>query len=71
MSAVNIEWHYAENPVAQFIFAHGAGAGSDSDFMQEMAKLLASKGVQVGLFDFEYMQQAKQEGKKTPTRACP
>lgn len=65
MSTVNIEWHYAENPVAQFIFAHGAGAGSDSDFMQEMAKLLAAAGVQVGLFDFEYMQQAKREGKKT------
>ncbi|UDM62504.1 dienelactone hydrolase family protein [Pseudoalteromonas piscicida] len=71
MSAVNIEWHYAENPVAQFIFAHGAGAGSDSDFMQQMAKLLASKGVQVGLFDFEYMQQAKQEGKKRPPERAP
>ncbi|GEK10794.1 alpha/beta family hydrolase [Pseudoalteromonas peptidolytica] len=71
MSTVNIEWHYAENPVAQFIFAHGAGAGSDSDFMQEMAKLLAAAGVQVGLFDFEYMQQAKREGKKRPPERAP
>lgn len=52
--------------IAQFIFAHGAGAGSDSDFMQHMAKLISEQGVDVGLFDFEYMQIAKQTNKRRP-----
>ena len=71
MSTVSIEWHKCTNPIAQFIFAHGAGAGSDSDFMQDMAKKLAACDIQVGLFDFEYMQQAKREGKKRPPERAP
>ena len=48
-----IEWFKstAQPAIAQFIFAHGAGAGSDSDFMQHMAKLISEQGVDVGLFD--------------------
>ncbi|KAA1158929.1 alpha/beta hydrolase [Pseudoalteromonas distincta] len=63
-----IEWFKSmEQPaIAQFIFAHGAGAGSDSDFMQHMAKLISEQGVDVGLFDFEYMQIAKQTNKRRP-----
>ncbi|MEI8665969.1 alpha/beta hydrolase [Pseudoalteromonas sp. B28] len=63
-----IEWFKStEKPaIAQFIFAHGAGAGSDSDFMQHMAKLISEQGVDVGLFDFEYMQIAKKTNKRRP-----
>jgi len=61
-----IQWYKAENPKAQFIFAHGAGAGMDSDFMQKMAELLAKKQITVGLFNFEYMQKMKAEGKRRP-----
>ncbi len=61
-----MQWIQADKPVAQFIFAHGAGAGIDSDFMQEIAKLMAQQGVSVGLFDFPYMQRAKAENKRRP-----
>lgn len=66
-----IQWIKADNPKAQFIFAHGAGADSDSEFMQDMANKLAEHGIQVGLFDFEYMQVAKQTGKRRPPDRAP
>ncbi|PAJ72276.1 alpha/beta hydrolase [Pseudoalteromonas sp. NBT06-2] len=61
-----IQWYKADNPQAQFIFAHGAGAGMDSEFMQKMAGLLCNKQINVGLFNFEYMQKIKAEGKRRP-----
>lgn len=60
-----------KNSIAQFIFAHGAGAGSESDFMQTMAKMLAEQGIKVGLFEFQYMQLAKQTGKRRPPERAP
>ncbi len=39
-----MQWIEAQSPIAQFIFAHGAGAGSDSDFMQQMAANMAALG---------------------------
>ena len=66
-----INWIKADNPSAQLIFAHGAGAGMDSEFMVTMADKLAQLGINVGLFDFEYMQQAKAEGKKRPPQRAP
>lgn len=68
-----IEWFKSQSQpaIAQFIFAHGAGAGSDSDFMQHVAALISEQGVDVGLFDFEYMQIAKQTGKRRPPERAP
>jgi len=68
-----IEWFKSSQQpaIAQFIFAHGAGAGSESDFMQNMAALLSEQGIDVGLFDFEYMQIAKQTNKRRPPERAP
>ncbi|HEA18666.1 hypothetical protein LCGC14_2222200 [marine sediment metagenome] len=67
-----IEWIKSKSPAkAQFIFAHGAGAGSDSEFMQQMAQLIAAHDIDVGLFDFEYMQIAKQTNKRRPPDRAP
>ncbi|MGS0496296.1 alpha/beta family hydrolase [Pseudoalteromonas mariniglutinosa] len=67
-----IEWIKSKSPAkAQFMFAHGAGAGSDSEFMQQMAQLIAAQGIDVGLFDFEYMQIAKQTNKRRPPDRAP
>lgn len=68
-----IEWvKTTKQPaIAQFIFSHGAGAASDSDFMQHMAKLISEQGIDVGLFDFEYMQIAKQTNKRRPPERAP
>ncbi len=56
---------------AQFIFAHGAGAGSDSEFMQTMAKLISQHNIDVALFDFQYMQIAKDTDKRRPPDRAP
>ena len=53
------------------ILAHGAGAGSDSEFMQQVAQKIASYGVQVARFDFPYMEQSKQDGKRRPPQKAP
>ena len=68
-----IQWFNSttRRAVAQLIFAHGAGAGSDSEFMQHMATLMSEQGVDVGLFDFEYMQVAKQTQKRRPPERAP
>ena len=56
----------ADKAVAQFYFAHGAGAGQDSEFMQQVAERLAALGIRVHRFNFPYMQVAEQTGKKRP-----
>jgi len=68
-----IEWFKSttQPAIAQFIFAHGAGAGSDSEFMQNMATRLSEHAIDVGLFDFEYMQIAKQTNKRRPPDRAP
>jgi predicted alpha/beta-hydrolase family hydrolase len=54
-----------------FIFAHGAGAGMDSDFILELSKLLELKGVEVRRFEFPYMQKIRAEGKRRPPDRMP
>ncbi|GAM60575.1 hydrolase of the alpha/beta-hydrolase fold [Vibrio ishigakensis] len=51
---------------ANFIFAHGAGAGMESEFMQTITEKLTQHGVSVYLFDFPYMQKTKELGKRRP-----
>jgi len=41
------------------ILAHGAGAGMDSPFMQEMAEALAAGSIRVVRFEFPYMQESR------------
>lgn len=48
------------------ILAHGAGAGSGSDFMQYFQSELSTKGFEVILFDFPYMQKINEDGKRRP-----
>ncbi|MFC3031738.1 alpha/beta family hydrolase [Pseudoalteromonas fenneropenaei] len=61
-----LHWDLAVQPKANFLFAHGAGAGLDSDFMQHMATLIAAQGINVARFDFTYMQQANALNKRRP-----
>lgn len=58
-------------PQAVFIFAHGAGADSSSEFMQSMAKLISHPDIEVVLFDFPYMLKRQQTGKKSPPDRMP
>jgi len=56
----------AQNPIATFVFAHGAGAGQNSEFMQLMAEGLAKHNINVLRFNFAYMQLAEELGKRRP-----
>lgn len=53
-------------PFARLLFAHGAGAPRDSDFMNNMAAALAERGVEVVRFEFPYMAKRRSDGKRRP-----
>ena len=56
----------APQPIANFVFAHGAGAGQESEFMNVMAQGIAKHNITVIRFNFPYMQLAQQLGKRRP-----
>lgn len=53
------------------LFAHGAGAPMDSDFMNEVSALYSKKGIKVVRFEFPYMQERRLNGKKRPPDRAP
>ncbi|MFD1218086.1 alpha/beta fold hydrolase [Microbulbifer celer] len=53
-------------PEHWYLFAHGAGAPMDSDFMQALAALLVARGVGVVRFEFPYMVERRESGKRRP-----
>lgn len=57
--------------IATYIFAHGAGAPMDSDFMQDMAERLSAMGVRVIRFEFPYMVERRENGKRRPPNRQP
>ncbi len=54
-----------------FIFAHGAGAGMEHDFMAAVAKGLVEQGIRVVRFNFPYMVKRAEDGKKRPPDRAP
>lgn len=58
-----------EDPL--ILFAHGAGAGSDSDFMNAVAEQVAGQGFYVVRFNFPYMEKRLEDGKKRPPDRAP
>ena len=50
---------------ARLLLAHGAGAGADSDFMQQLSALLVSHNIEVWRFNFAYMQRFITTGKRS------
>ena len=63
---VNVFTPAVGEPVARFVFAHGAGASMDSDFMVDMAQKLAAYNIEVYRFNFPYMQMMSESGKRRP-----
>lgn len=53
------------------ILAHGAGAPMDSGFMQQMTRDLVEQGIRVVRFEFPYMQERRESGKKRPPNRQP
>ncbi|WP_394221035.1 alpha/beta family hydrolase [Alteromonas gracilis] len=62
----DIEVHEAKMPVASLVLGHGAGAGKEHDFMQDITRELVSHRISVVLFNFPYMQTIKATGKRRP-----
>ncbi|WP_261903056.1 alpha/beta fold hydrolase [Vibrio fortis] len=60
-----------EHSQYNFVFAHGAGAGMDHEFMQSVAKGLAFKGIRVIRFNFPYMIKRAEDGKRRPPDRAP
>jgi predicted alpha/beta-hydrolase family hydrolase len=60
-----------DKAVARFVFAHGAGAGMDSDFMVDMAQKMAAQQIEVFRFNFPYMQMMSETGKRRPPNRMP
>lgn len=62
-----------QNPKSDLtlVFAHGAGAPMDSEFMQTVAALVSARGIRVLRFEFPYMKQRRQTGKKRPPDRMP
>ncbi|EGR1168899.1 TPA: alpha/beta fold hydrolase [Vibrio parahaemolyticus] len=54
-----------------FVFAHGAGAGMEHDFMTAVAKGLVEQGIRVVRFNFPYMVKCSEDGKKRPPDRAP
>lgn len=48
------------------MLAHGAGAAMDSDFMNQLAEGLGREGIRVLRFEFPYMAERRESGKKRP-----
>ncbi|MGR6874405.1 alpha/beta family hydrolase [Pseudomonas sp. HK3] len=53
------------------VFAHGAGAPMDSDFMNTVSSGLSKMGIRVVRFEFPYMQERRLSGKKRPPNRQP
>ncbi len=58
----------AGDAIATFLFAHGAGAGMDHEFMTVIAQGLGKHGIRVVRFDFPYMVKRREDGKKNVRR---
>lgn len=68
-----IDWlkNTPAQPVARLLLTHGAGAPMDSEFMQVMAEGLSARGIDVWRFEFPYMVERRQSGKKRPPNRQP
>lgn len=64
---------HRDNPegAVRVIFAHGAGAGLQSDFMQYFALALAMNDVDVVRFNFPYWQKFMDTGVRRPPNPMP
>jgi predicted alpha/beta-hydrolase family hydrolase len=67
-----MRWHLtdiiinnASEPKARLLLAHGAGAGAQSEFMQQLAQQLAAHNIEVWRFNFAYMQRFIDSGKRS------
>ena len=54
-----------------YLFAHGAGADMNAEFMTQVAEGLAERGVRVVRFNFPFMIKRAEDGKRRPPDRAP
>jgi hypothetical protein len=59
------------SPRATLVLAHGAGAGMDTPFMNDFARALMVRGIEVVRFEFPYMAKLRAEGKRSAPDRMP
>lgn len=59
------------NPIAQVVFAHGAGADMHHEFMEHVSALLNKADINVLRFNFPYMDKRIALGKRYPPDRMP
>ncbi len=59
------------NPIAQVIFAHGAGADMHHEFMEQIMLLFNKANINVLRFNFPYMDKRIELGKRYPPDRMP
>tara|TARA_R110001592_G_scaffold16123_6_gene69003 strand:- start:2806 stop:3471 length:666 start_codon:yes stop_codon:yes gene_type:complete len=59
------------NPIAQIIFAHGAGADMHHEFMEQVTALFNKANINVLRFNFPYMDKRIALGKRYPPDRMP
>lgn len=60
-----------ENPIAQIVFAHGAGADMHHEFMTHVSALLNKANINVLRFNFPFMDKRIELGKRYPPDRMP
>jgi predicted alpha/beta-hydrolase family hydrolase len=55
-----------KDPRATLVLAHGAGAPMDSPFMEKIAQELGSRGFRAVRFEFPYMRERRDSGRRKP-----
>lgn len=53
-------------PATRYLFAHGAGAGRGTPFIETVANLLADRDIACFRFEFAYMAARRQSGSRKP-----
>ena len=61
----------AENARATFVFAHGAGADMNHEFMTQISQLLYAQNITTIRFNFPYMEKRLLDGKRYPPDRMP
>jgi predicted alpha/beta-hydrolase family hydrolase len=60
-----------DKPIAQIVFAHGAGADMHHEFMVQVSALLNKENINVLRFNFPYMDKRIELGKRYPPDIMP
>jgi predicted alpha/beta-hydrolase family hydrolase len=55
---------HSQKVTTTIVLAHGAGSAMDSSFMEEVAHALAAASIRVVRFEFPYMQNLRETGKR-------